>query len=236
MRLVYLLFFTLLSFNCYSQTGDFSNESEVSIVASGGNSIFQTYNLKTLNRYDLNKNVFQFSGHYTLGSSTNVVSARNWDLTFRYEREFSPRSSMVVAEKVEGDKFSGIEKRFNTDLGAAFYFLKKDTHKFFIEYGLRYTKETNILNERKKNSKLRLYLEDEVGFNENMTIKLWIEYIPGLNNSDDYLINFGPSLSAKLTSIFFLKVSYQGNYDNSPATSSTKKMDYIYTTSVVVKF
>jgi len=235
MKTISLLSLLFISFNCFSQEAKFSNESEVSVVVSGGNSVFETYNLKSLNRYDLNQNAYQVSGHYTLGSSSGVESARNWDLTLRYERELSENSSIVAAEKVEGDTFSGIDTRFNTDIGAAFYFLKRDDHKIFVEYGYRYTDLKNTLGVRTKNSKLRFFVQDEKEINENMSFKLWLEFIPGLNNSDDYLVNFGPSLSARLTSIFFLKVSYEGNYNNSPATSSSKKMDYIYTTSLVLK-
>ena len=63
MKKILLVIFLLPSLSL----AEFSHESEVSILSSGGNSELSTWNLKSRNDYKLEKSIFQLSGHYTYG-------------------------------------------------------------------------------------------------------------------------------------------------------------------------
>ena len=58
----------LLATSTYAQT-KYSNESEFSLVQTGGNSNVETYNAKTLNKWEGQKRLYTVNGHYTLGMS-----------------------------------------------------------------------------------------------------------------------------------------------------------------------
>ncbi len=216
----------------------FSHESEVSILTSGGNSEFSTWNLKSRNDYKLSKSNYQLSGHYTYGEAGEVESARNWDAKLGYERHFKKGWLGYFSQQVEADKFKGIDSRYNTDIGAGLELLNKEKHKIKTELGYRYTveKHRNSTQADDKYQKGRAYIENDHQLTETLFFRVWFEYIPNFSEGSDYMFNGGSSIQASLNSIFSLKVSYEGNYDNMPTISSNRKYDYQYTTSLIAKF
>jgi putative salt-induced outer membrane protein YdiY len=217
---------------------EFSHESEVSILTSGGNSEFSTWNLKSRNDYKLVRSIFQLSGHYTYGEAGDVESARNWDVKLGYERVLKKGWRGFASQQVEGDKFKGIETRYNSDIGAGLVLLDKEKHKIKTELGYRYTVEKHRDSTQADDNfqKGRAYVENDHQLTETLFFRVWLEYIPNFSEGSDYMINGGSSIQATLTSIFSLKVSYEGNYDNMPSLTSNRKYDYQYTTSLIAKF
>jgi len=217
---------------------EFSHESEVSILNSGGNSDFSTWNLKSRNDYKLSKSIYQLSGHYTYGEAGEFETARSWDAKLGYERVLKKGWRGYVSQQVEGDKFKGIETRYNTDIGAGLVLLEKEKHKIKTEIGYRYTVEKHRDSTQADDNfqKGRAYIENDHQLTETLFFRVWLEYIPNFTEGSDYMINGGSSIQASLTKIFSLKVSYEGNYDNYPSLSSNRKYDYQYTTSLIAKF
>lgn len=229
-----VLLLAVFSFSAWAQL---KHESEVSLVQTGGNSNVQTNNLKTTNLYDWDRNQVKFGGHYIYGESDESVSARNWDVNGKYERAISPHFSLTAGEIIEGNKFNGIKARYNSDLGVKYYFIKADLKNLFSEVGYRYSIEDRY--EPLPNTfdnKVRLYNEFNHKISETVQYKFWLEYIPNLTESGDYLINGEASLTSILNSVFSLKIAYLGMYDNKPAFSGFKNYDYTTTTSLVAKF
>ncbi|TNF30100.1 MAG: DUF481 domain-containing protein [Deltaproteobacteria bacterium] len=217
---------------------EFSHESEVSILNTGGNSELSTWNLKSRNDYKLSKSNYQLSGHYTYGEAGGFESARNWDAKIGYERHLKKGWLGYISEQVEGDKFKGIDSRYNTDIGAGLELINEEKHKLKTELGYRYTieKHRNSIQADDKYHKGRAYIENDQQLTPTLFFRVWLEYIPNFSEGSDYMFNGGSSLQASLNSIFSLKVSYEGNYDNMPTIASNKKYDYQYTTSLIAKF
>lgn len=215
----------------------FANESQYALLQTGGNSQVQTQNAKTTNTYKWTANQVGFGGHYTYGESAETVSARNWDLNGKYERELSKDISVVGGEVIEGNRFTGIKTRYNTDIGVKHYFLRNDAQILFSELSYRYSIEDRyapIANTY--DNKGRSYNEFSHKFSETVQYKVWLEYVPNFTAGSDYLINGEASVTTILSSVFSLKVAYLGNYDNLPAKSDLKNYDYATTTALVAKF
>jgi len=224
----------LLALNVQAQ---YTNESELAIVQTGGNSEVQTTNAKTLNVYKWQLNQVKIGGHYTYGESDNGVSARNWDVNTRYEREISSHLSLTAGEIIEGNRFTGVKARYNSDVGAKYFYIKSDLKNFFSELGYRYAIEDRYEpNPNTFDNKARFFNELNHKISETVQYRLWIEYIPNFTESKDYLINGEASITSILNSVFSLKVSYLGMYDNRPAFDGYKNYDYTTTTSLVAKF
>ncbi len=219
-----------------SSYGEFYNDSEVSVLVTGGNSLVEVYNAKTKNVYKANSQLYKFGGHYTLGSSDNEISTRNWDLNVRFEKILNERYSIFIGEILEGDKFTGIYTRYNTDLGMIYHIIKKKNIIWFLEAGYRFTREKVISTKTRSESKARLYSEVSKRFKPGLWGKFWLEYIPNLTDSDDWLLNFEGSLSVAMSTNFALKLAYVGNYDDRPAVTGDKKFDYLYTFGLLAKF
>jgi putative salt-induced outer membrane protein len=249
-----ILFAFLIINNALATDSVVKNESELSLIQTGGNSSVETYNLKTESNLKKEKKSYSFGGHYTLGSSeqtdTNgdkekIESARNWDFHTRYEQDMSEKFSGFFGLQYEGDEFSGYKQRENIDLGAKYIITKTDKVNSFTELGARYTIERKVLrdddNEDVFNyTKARLYYEFARKSSESFSYKFWAEYIPNFTESKDYLISFEPSINYVLSNTFSLKTAYKGVYDNEPALDAAKNrneyLDYTFTTSIIAKF
>lgn len=245
MKLILALLVAAISFGA---NAEFSNESELSVLVNGGNTKMESYNLKTLSKKKMDKNVLSFGGHYTLGTTTSTVNgedqktetARNWDVNAKYERVFTESLNGLFAVKYEGDEFSGIKQRDNYDLGAKYKFTDTDKVKTFFELAYRYSLERRTVRNDKNEDefvfhKAKLYFETSRKHSETVSSKFWVEYLPNFTESKDYLITVEPSVAVTLSSTFSLKAAYKVIYDNQPV-AGNQMHDFLYTTSLLAKF
>lgn len=236
------------SFVMAEEADKWAHESEVSIVATKGNSENSTYNAKHASSKKFGKNAAKVSGHYLYGETANDTmadkTANNWDIALRYDRYFTDVLTGFFAIQYEGDEPANIDNRINLDLGAKYIWVKNDTMNFFTEAGYRYTKENyvgtavNLDNEVVEDDdfhKLRLYAEFNYKCSGSVSTKLWVEHLPNFDEfADDYNTNFEWSLAAQMSNTFSLKIAYLGKYDNTPA--GAERYDSTYTTALVAKF
>ena len=226
----FLLLFPVL---CFAQ---YSNESEVSSVVTGGNSKVETYLVKTLNKYVSGKNTHQLSGHYTYGEARNEVSAREWTANYKFDHVWSDHFGYYLGEVIEGYRFQGIKARYNSDAGLKYYFKKSELRNFFAEVGYRYTIEDRYYSETGYENKGRVFIEWNDKPNQNFSYRLWAEYIPNFTDTSDYLFIHEASVTSILTSMFSLKLAWKGIYDDKPIIAGNKNYDFTYTTSIVARF
>ena len=255
LKMIFIVLF-MISFvaGSYAAESVIKNETELSLIQSGGNSSVETYNAKTEFSLKKVKRAYSFGGHYTLGSSDKVLddgkkekseSARNWDAHTRYEQDISKRFSGFLGLQFEGDEFSGYKQRENMDLGAKYSLTKNDKVNSFLELGARYTIERKVNRDKDgddvfRYTKGRLYYEFARISSEALSYKLWAEYIPNFTESKDYMISFEPSLVYFLSSTFSLKTAYKGVYYNQPSIDKfdnrNEYLDYTFTTSLLANF
>jgi putative salt-induced outer membrane protein len=213
------------------------NESELALIQSGGNAEAETTNAKTTNTYKWEKYSALFGGHYTYGETKDSVSVRNWDINGKVEQEITHNMSLVLGEIIEGNRFTAIKARYNSDIGARYYYTKTDLQNFFTELSYRYAIEDRYDPlENSTDHKARFYNEFDHKYSETLQYKLWLEYVPNFTDGKDYLVNGEASITSILSTMFSLKVAYKGMYDNRPASPGFKNYDYLTTTSLVAKF
>lgn len=218
-----------------SAHAQYSNESELTVILNGGNTEQETWNAKTMNGYVAGKNTFKLGGHYSYGKADGELNTRNWDINTRYERALNNSWSAFAAAQREEDFFANLDYRWNYDLGGIYNFFKTDKHKLHAEAGYRRTLESDLSGQKTNGSKLRIYSEYTRQHNESLFFKLWVEALPNLTESDDWMVNFEPSANFSMSKTFTLKLAYLHKYDNMP-TPGAKKSDYTYTTSLIAKF
>jgi putative salt-induced outer membrane protein len=234
MKKLFTFVLCLLSLNLYAT---FKSEDSVSIALTGGNTEFESYALKSLNTYTEEKNSFKLNGAYNYGESSKIRSAENWNIELRYDYALNDKSSLYMGEKIEADRFSGVKRRYNTDVGYKHTFIKSDNGKLFAELGYRYSIEKNVDTSvtDQKDSKGRIFIEGSKNFKKSAKGKLWIEYLPNFSESEDYFLNLEPSLIVSLTSVFSMKTAYLWKYNNGPPNGSGKH-DYNYTLTLIANF
>jgi putative salt-induced outer membrane protein YdiY len=247
-----ILLLLCLSFSAIGQESKWSNESELSIVQTGGNTSLETYNLKTQSSLKRDKRIYSAGGHYTLGAgevedkndSTKKVkeeTARNWDAHAKYEQVLSHKINGLFAIMFEGDEFSGYKQRENYDLGLKYKIDQGEQFSSFFELGFRFTTERTLNRDTDNedvfnDNKGRLYYELKKDSKTGLSYKFGTEYIKNFTRSEDYLVNFEPSIAFTLTDTFSVKMAYKGMYDNEPAIEGNEYMDWQYTTALLAKF
>ncbi|RZA09500.1 MAG: DUF481 domain-containing protein [Proteobacteria bacterium] len=215
---------------------DFTNDAELGVIVTNGNSKTQSLSVKDQSRYTWDKNVVQFNALGLRAENNDILSAKNWALALRYERELSSIFNAFAAQSAEGDRFNGIRQRFNSDLGAKYFIYKLEKNiTWFAEAGYRFTKENSTAGLRNNFQKARLYTEAEKYWNPTVSTKLWAEYLPNFTVGEGWLFNAEASVSATLTSVFAVKSAYLLRYNNLPPVAAGKS-DTGFTTSLVAKF
>lgn len=233
-QMVRCVLFMALLIGSSAALAQYSNESELGIKVEGGNTETESYNAKTLNTYIQSDNTYKLGGHYSYGTSAQVEDTRNWDALLRYERTFNGLGA-YAASQIEGDKFKGIEERYNEDIGLLYKFIDTDKETLSAEAGYRYTLQYNTNGTHNKEHKGRVYSAYKRKLNDNVEAGVWVEYLPNFTDGDKWILSFEPHLSVVLSKQLFLKLSYHGDYENQP-TAGAKKYDYTYMTALIAKF
>lgn len=233
MKFMFVMLLSAISISSFAQ---FKSEDSASVNIAGGNTDLKTYSFKSDNAYAVDKSTYKLLGTYQYGESDSVRSAENWSLGLRYDYAFLPKTGLYFGELVEADRFSGYDRRFNTDLGITHIFYKSDSSSLLAESGMRYTIEKALYDGAdEKDFKGRLYVEAVEVLKENVKGKFWVEYLPNFSESDKYLVNLEPSVIVTLSKTFSMKSAYLWKYNNAPI-SGKSKYDYNYTLSLLANF
>lgn len=220
-----------------AQASEVSHESEAGVVVANGNSHTESYTVKSKTEWKHGPDTYSLGGHFLRATANNVQSAENWLVGLRYEHAFTELLSGFLAQSVEGDIFAGIKQRYNSDAGAKYHFYKTEKDfLWFAEGGYRFTREHTTRGTKESFHKLRIFTEAEKYWNETVSSKLWVEYLPNLTKARSWLLNAELSLNAALSSIFSVKTGILLRYNNTPPVATAQEADTTFTTALVAKF
>lgn len=219
-----------------------TNESEVAIVQTTGNSETESYSAKQASSKKVEQHTYSAKAGYLKTAAKNNTTgkneetARKWDAGLRFETILSEKWSSFLAYMVESDKYAGYTQRHNSDVGAKYSLYANEHQMWIAEAGFRYVHQNNLNDTQVHYNAGRAYLEANYKMNETNSVKASVEYIPYLDStSDDYQVNSLLSLSSALSTMFSLKVSYEVKTDNLPV-AGAEKTDSKLTTALVAKF
>lgn len=232
----------------------FKGESEASAIVVSGNLNSQTIGAKTKNTWSFTEDDAAIAfGSYIDGKSEVVDSngfvidalSKSWTAGLRYERVITKdQFSGFIQHMAEADPYNGIfVQRNSTDLGAKYSIIKSETLNWSAELGYRYSdiykgvrNVNNVATEDTYSTNyVRAYTEVNDKFNENVSAKIWFEYLQDTKESDQSLWNAEASLSVVMSSIFSLKTAYL-NKHNEGTPSPGKKDTSTWTTALVANY
>ncbi|MFG1481319.1 DUF481 domain-containing protein [Halobacteriovorax sp. HFRX-2_2] len=214
----------------------FKSEDEVTFIASGGNTNKKTYDFASRNSYKWETNTLTFNGTYSYGESDDEVDDENWSALLRFDHVLSKKVDIFAADLFESDRFKGFWARNNIDVGFKYKFIDEDKFKMLAELGYRYTRENFVQNEPDNHEqKLRLYYEVSKELRKGVTARYWLEYIPSVQHSENYIINMEPSIRMLINSTFSLKAGVLWEYENQPV-EGRDQHDYKTTISLLANF
>jgi len=223
-----------------------SGKAEASYVATSGNSDAKTLGAAGEVLWVPPPGIWNFklSLAYIRSESDGVESAEAFVGEFRAARKLSARLEAYALGGYRENKFAGIDHQWAGELGAAYQFLSGDPHSLKVETGFGYTKEVRLLpeppagpggTEDRNFSTIRAGLEYKWKISKTAEFSEEASYTYDLKDSEDWRFADKVSLSAGVTTVLSVKLSYAWLTLNEPVPGK-KKTDTITSAALVAKF
>jgi putative salt-induced outer membrane protein len=132
------------------------------------------------------------------------------------------------------DAIADVEYRVTLSPGVGYYFIKQENMHLSGEVGpgVVFEKQGGV---EKTYFTARVAEKFDYKFNDRARLWQMVEFLPQVDNLDNYIINAEIGVEAALTKKTALRAVVQDTYDNQPA-PDRKKNDLKLVTSVVMKF
>lgn len=212
-----------------------SGKAELSFVSTSGNTDTQTLGVGTEVSYKPDPWSAVFKGGFVRAESDGDPKARSLDLSLRGGYKLSKEIELFGICAYYENGFAGIDNRWAEDLGVAWTVLSNAPHKLKLEGGFGYTKEARTTGDDLSFATARAALGYRWAISKTAEFAEDIAFVADLKESNDWRIANVTAVSATITSILSLKVSYTLNYLNAPA-PGFKNTDTITAAALVAKF
>ena len=205
-------------------------------LETSGNTSSRTFSgeLKVERNFSFSKLTLQGSAMYA--ENNDVTSDENWYGSLKYDQNLTDRSYLYLLQKTERNTFQGIEFRYTYQGGLGYYLLNSSADVLKTELGAGYIHEdqVNPFPDRGFPS-ARVFAGYTHNFTEKNRFDEWVEYLPSLENGQDYLINEETAVITNLVGSLALKVSFTVAYDNLPPPDH-EKSDRTFKTALLYTF
>ncbi len=209
--------------------------ADLGYVQTGGNT-----NLTTLN---IGERFTQQRGRLSLQQQLNIVYSEQRDtvkanqlrLIARGDYRIDQIMSVFVAVTFDRNRFAGIQRRFDEQIGiqARLFAGRRDTLR--IEGGGTVTQEIKLDGVQKNFPAARAAGSWRHAFNRTSYFHQTAEFLPNMRDADDWRLNTESTVVAPVSSRIGLKVSYVVRYDNLPAPGFVDS-DRLFTTGLQLTF
>ncbi|HAR41087.1 MAG TPA: hypothetical protein DCS07_00385 [Bdellovibrionales bacterium] len=214
----------------------FSNETSAGILALTGNSPHSTLDLRQTNYYRWLANSARFQAFYLRGSAKDELTAKYWSAAVRFDSSLSETFGVYAEEEFRGNPFAGFAQQFDSTGGLRQILYRSEWMTWATEAGYRYTIQNRNSDDQRKFHYLRGYTEAIFPWSWRTNALLWLEGLPNLTEASYWQANAGTAITALLTEILSLRLTYVLRYSNEVLPPARQKLDTIFVTSLVVKW
>lgn len=184
------------------------------ITSGNSDSILANAQILSLKKWDQNEIRLGADATYgELESEKNVEGLHGFG---QYNRLFTDRAFGYLRLDALHDAIADIEYRFTFSPGAGYYFIKNERTQLSGEVGPAFIYEKQG-GEETGYFTARLAERFEHKFNDSVRIWQMLEFLPQVDDLNNFLINAEIGVESKLTEKLSLKVFAIDNYDNEPA-------------------
>jgi putative salt-induced outer membrane protein len=215
--------------------------ADLGFVSITGNTSVTTLSLgekwvRRLPRWEFKQDLGAVYGE-TNGDETSNV----WKALLRGDYGLGSNLALYARTAFDRNKFAGVNSRFAEGLGLVAKIKATDVNQLNVEGGFELTQQDNLDGTSDSFSSLRAASTWKRMFSANAYFFQGIEFLPNLDESDDYRINSETTIVAPLSSHVAMKASYQVRFDNLPSLNATgtaplRKSDRILSTGIQVTF
>ena len=215
--------------------------TDLGFVSVAGNTSVTTLSLgekwiRRLARWEFKQDLGAVYGK-TEGEETSNL----WKASVRGDYGLGANLAIYARTAFDRNKFAGVKSRFAEGLGLVAKLAATDINQFNVEGGFELTQQDNLDGTSDSFSSLRAASTWKRMFSATAYFFQGIEFLPNLDDSDDYRINSETTIVAPLSSHVAMKASYQVRFDNLPSLNAAgaaplKKSDRILSTGIQLTF
>ena len=174
-------------------------------------------------------------GAYIYGKTNGVSSANALKVSLRGDHMFIGRVGLFLGTSYERNRFAGFTRHTDQIAGISAKVLTLTRDTLRLDGVGVYTNETRVDSTRKGFPAARAGMGFKHSFGGSSSFVQSAEYVPNLQDSQQYRLNTESVISAKMTSHLGLKLAYLIRYDSKPATGFGRS-DRILTTGLQVTY
>jgi putative salt-induced outer membrane protein len=212
-----------------------SGKAEVSYVATSGNSDTKTLGAAGEAEYQPGLWSGKLKLELVRAEAGGKVNARSFAGLLRGARKLSLRLETYAQGTYLENTFAGIDRRLGGEAGLAYLLVVHDPHSLKAEGGLGYTKENRSNGDDRSFATGRLGLLYKWKFSKTAEFSEEASFTESLKDSKDWRFGSATSLSASMTTVLSVKISYVIQTLNQPVPGK-KKTDTITSAALVAKF
>lgn len=207
--------------------------ADIGFVNTAGNTEVTTLNGGEKIEWTLTRVTVKQSFAIVYGETDGQTTTSSLRGELRSDYSLSDAMAVFGAFAFDRNRFAGIARRFEENLGLAYKPVRGDRNTLEFEGGVSITQQRSILEVSDNFTAARAAGLYRHGFTETAYIQQTVEVLPNLEVSEDLRINMETALVAPLSKRLALKLSYVIRYDKLPE-PGFKKTDRILTSGLQV--
>lgn len=215
---------------------------DVGFVNTAGNTSVTTLSLGDKLVARMGKVVLTQLFSLIYGKNEGEENANSIFFRGRMDYPLSGKLSLYGFGGYERNKFAGIARRFDEGVGLAYKAWMHPLNELTFEAGLGQVQESRYLagisgvTGKNNFTSARAAAAYKHLFTKTAFFSQTLEFLPNLENGDDYRLNSESALVAPISSHFGLKMAYLIKYNALPPSAGLKKTDRLFTTGVQVTY
>jgi len=202
------------------------------LIINSGNTNNEAYRAA----FDLNRRTEQdrvrFGGAYNLtreeeSDGDKFTSTDNWTVFGQYDYFFNEKLYGLARLQVDHDRIANLKSRVTPSVGVGYQWVEGPVWNFNTEGGLAYVYEKYDNNDEIPDFDdddsyvaLRLAYHYDRKLNDKLKVFHNLEYLPGLDDFDNFQFNTDIGLRTELTTRMFAEFKFELKHDNKPAEGS----------------
>ncbi len=212
-----------------------SGQGELSFVSTSGNSDTQTLGVGVEAAYQPLPWSVAFKAAFVRNEADGEEKANSLAAMLRGARAFSPRLEAFARGDFLKNRFAGVDSRWSGEGGAAYALFPAPPQKVKAEAALGYTIERRIAAEDREFPSARVGLLYEWQISKTAVYSEELSFIEDLEDTANWRIVNAGALTAEVTTVLALKLSFAILYSNEPVPGFGKR-DTTFSAAVVAKF
>ena len=209
--------------------------AEFAFVGTTGNSSTQTIGLGGEFIYRPSPWETKLKMSYVRNEAEDQLKAQAFVLTIRAQRPIKPRLSGYGQYGYQHDRFAGILSRNALEAGLAYSLLEQAPHKLIVDAGLGYANEQRLIGNNLSTATLGAGGLYTLQISPTSELSEDGHFVFSLSDGSDWRYANAVALTAKVTTIFSLKLSNAIRFVNVPVLGF-KNVDAVTAVALVAKF